>query len=92
MAVTATGYSIIHTAAADASTGRYFVKELIWHGYSNAAHTISVKDGAGTVVLPAIIAGETDAVLGPLFFKIDRVLDGIETDVLGSGTAVYILG
>lgn len=82
------GRYIQHTAAADTTTGRQIVKLIIWHGVTDASHTLQVKDGDGTIVLPAIAAGAT----GMHQFDVDPLpLDGIETDVIGSGTVVYLL-
>jgi len=90
MAVTATGYSIKHTAAGDASTGRYYVKYMYVNGNTAKTDVVQVKDGAGTIVIPSTELGLADD--APFQFPIERFLDGIETDALTAGTAVYVLG
>jgi hypothetical protein len=94
MAETITGYSILHTAAADgaASTARYLIRKIIWSGYTTAAHTIVVKNGAGTIVVPAIACGGTSG--PPIILDFENKplhMVGVETDVLGSGTVTYLL-
>lgn len=92
MAVTGdNGFYIQHTGAADSSDGRFKVGSIVWFGFTDAAHTLQVKDGAGKIVVPAIACGAAATVLGPIIIPLDRVLNGIETDVLDSGTVVYLL-
>jgi hypothetical protein len=88
------GFNILHTAAGDgaAGTARYSIRKIIWSGYSTAAHTIVVKDGAGNIVIPAIACGGTSG--PPIIFNFEDkplILTGVETDVLGSGTVTYLL-
>ena len=94
MAVTGkNGYYEQHAAAADGagSTHLVSIKNIIWHGFTDAAHTLQVKDGAGNIVLPAIACGAAATVIGVLQFPQDPPLrlTGVETDVLGSGTVLY---
>lgn len=88
------GHYIEHTAAADGAgvTTPYYVKSIIWHGFTNAAHTLQVKDGNGTIIIPEIACGAAATVIGIITLPVERMFNGIETDVLGSGTVVYLLG
>ena len=91
MAVTTTGYYTLHTAAGDTTTGRLKVKDAYWQGFTDAGHTLQIKDSAGTIVFPELACGALPAVLGYIRIPINRILDGIETDVIGSGTVFYTL-
>jgi hypothetical protein len=91
MAVTTVpGRYIQHTAAADVSTGRLAIRKIIWHGVTDASHTLQIKDGTGDIIIPTLAAGAT----GKHVFDFDAnpiYLDGVETDVMDSGTALYLL-
>lgn len=93
MAVTGkNGYYEQHTAAADgaASTHTVLLSHIIWHGFTDAAHTLQVKDGAGNIVLPEVACGAAATVIGVIIIPFCKTLVGLETDVLGSGTVVYV--
>jgi hypothetical protein len=95
MAVTGNnGFYIQHTAAGDGESTTYpvKVKTIIWFGFTNAAHTLQVKDGAGNIVVPAFTCDVVATTLGMIQIPLDRMLTGLETDVLGSGTVIYLLG
>ncbi len=82
-----------HTAADDVTTGRMHIKSVIWHGFTTKTHTLQIKDGDGTIIMPAVACGATTDI--DALFKIiplDIWVDGVETDVLGSGIALYMLG
>jgi hypothetical protein len=94
MAVTGNnGFYIQHTAADDGDGTSYPVKVkcAVWHGFTDGAHTLQIKDGAGNIVVPAVACGAAATVIPPIVIPIGRMLTGIETDVLGSGTVVYLL-
>jgi len=86
------GRYIQHTAAGDGAgvKNRTKVLFLIWAGFTDGAHTLQVKDGNGTIVIPAFACGNTAANIGPIIMPLGKVLQGVETDVLGSGTVQYI--
>jgi hypothetical protein len=95
MAVTGkNGFYEQHTAAADGAGSEHLVsiRKIIWHGFTNAAHTLQIKNGAGDIAIPEIACGAAATVIGVLQFDFPNPLQlvGVETDVLGSGTVVYI--
>lgn len=93
MAVTTVrGRYIQHTAAGDGAgvLTRTKVLTIIWTGFTDAAHTLQVKDGNGTVLIPAFACGATAATIGPIILPVGKIFQGIETDVMGSGTVLYI--
>lgn len=85
------GVSVQHTTTNYTTTGRVYVKRVIWSDATNAAHTIKVADSAGVEYLPAVICGAADNVTGPLQFEIGHWMNGITT-TMASGKATYILG
>ena len=94
MAITGkNGYYEQHTAAADGAASTHVVKiqKIIWYGFTDSAHTLQVKTGNGIIILPAIACG-TGTILNILQFDFPCPICsvGIETDVLGSGTVIYI--
>jgi hypothetical protein len=91
MAATGNGHYLQHTAADDNTEGRYKVSHIIWHGFTDATHTIQIKDAAGDIVIPAIACGAAAAVIGIITIPVGKWINGPETDVLDSGTAVYVL-
>lgn len=90
MAVTRRPNVLAHTAAGDTSTGRYYVKSLLWNAATAAGDDLTVKNAAGTVML-SIKAGSdlSRQITEP--FGCSHV-NGIETDVIDAGTVEYILG
>jgi len=88
------GVYIQDTAAGDGATSTINtrVKSVIWTGFTDAAHTLQIKNGAGTIIVPAFACGAAASAIGPITFYLNKVLRGVETDVLGSGTVTYILG
>jgi hypothetical protein len=94
MAVTGNnGYYIQHTAADDGTGTTYPVKIkcIIWYGVTDATHTLQVKDGNGTIVIPEMTFGSAPALTTTLVIPLNRSLTGVETDILGSGKVTYIL-
>lgn len=90
MAVTRRPNVISHAAAGDASTGRLYVKRLIWNGSGTAGDDLSIKDGNGTVILALKSDGSQFQSLEDPFGCV--MINGLETDVLDAGTVEYILG
>lgn len=89
MAVTRRPNAIQHTAAGDASTGRFLVSQLVWNGSGTAGDDLSIKNAAGTVLLSLKSDGSQFV---PIAFPFGKTMvDGIETDVIDSGTVEYIL-
>lgn len=91
MAVTRRPNVIAHTAGGDASTGRFIVWALVWNGSTDAAHDLQVKDGSGDVVLALKAGANTGSLILYYPFGPKTILDGIETDVIDSGTVEYVL-
>ena len=89
-AVAHNGVSVQHTTTDYTTTGRVYVKRVIWSETSNAAHSIKVANSNGKEYLPAIVCGAADDVTGPLTFELGHWMDGIVT-TMGSGKATYIL-
>lgn len=90
MAVTRRPNAIQHTAAADASTGRFLVTQLLWNGSGTAGDDLSIKDSSGTVLLNVKSDGSQ---FMPISYPFGNLMvDGIETDVIDAGTVEYILG
>lgn len=94
MAVTGkNGFYEKHTAAADidGATRRLAIRKIIWSGYTNASHTLQVKNGVDDIVIPEFAAGAAGGPPIILDFENDPlIINGVETDVLGSGTVVYL--
>jgi hypothetical protein len=89
MAVTTRPNGFKHAAAGDATTGKYLVMMLLWNGSSTAGDDLTVKDGDGNVVLQVKSDGSQFIPISYPFGK--RPINGVETDVLDSGTVEYIL-
>ena len=83
--------SIYCAAAGDVVTGSLILRGFIWTGSTNAAHTMTLKNGDGSQILwgpfTAGIIGQPLVVM----FPCPIYTDGIEVDVLGSGTVNIIL-
>lgn len=90
MAVTDRPNVIKHAAAGDASKGRLYVKRLVWNGSGTAGDDLSIKNGAGTVILELKSDGSQFQSLEDPFGCV--MVDGLETDVIDAGTVEYILG
>jgi hypothetical protein len=92
MAVTGrNGFFEKHTAAGDGegSTHNIHLSHVIWWGFTDGTHELRVKNGAGSIVLPTITCGAAATVIGPIVIPINRVMTGIETDKIDSGTVCY---
>ncbi len=75
------------------STTDLKLRSILWTGFTDAAHTLQVKNGAGTIVVPAFACGAATSVIGPIQinFVPPKILKGIETDVIGSGVVTYLI-
>ena len=77
---------ITFSAAGDASDMKCAWNQLIWSGYTDATHTLAVKDGDGTVLF-TLTAGVATGT--PIVIKMyEQIIENLEVDVLGSGTVV----
>ena len=92
MAVTQSTTQIIRfAAAADAITTKVYIQKIRWVKPTTAAHSLIIKDTAGTVMLDATASAanvdqEYDFRLQPL------LADGVSIDTLGSGKVdIYII-
>lgn len=87
------GYYLHDTAAGDGAGGtqHYHVVKVLWDGFTDGSHTLQVKNGNGSIVLPALVCGAAASSIGPIELEVDWDLVGVETDVLGSGSVTYIL-
>lgn len=89
MAVTRRPNVIEHTAAADTSTGRLMIMQLIWNGSTTQGDDLACKNSAGTVLNTFKSDGSG---FQPIAWPFGRIfVDGLETDVLDAGTVEYVL-
>ena len=84
------GYSLYYAAAADVYTGRVVVAGFTWTGMTNASHTMTFKDSAGTIWAGPF---STNATLNPVvvMFPHPRTVDGLEVSALGSGVVTVFI-
>lgn len=90
MAETRRPNGTLHGTAGDTTTGRVLITKLMWTGATDAGDDLSIKNGDGTV-LHSYKAG-TDLGLQIDYPFGDRMVDGLETDVLDAGTVEYTFG
>jgi len=87
------GRSLYFAAAGDVQAGRLIVNSIIWSGATTETHTLTLKDSAGNIIWGPIIAGAAGATGSPIAinFAKPQMFNGIEADVMGSGTLNIIL-
>ena len=89
-------YSLYYAAAGDIQTGRLMVQGFVWSGATAKTDTLTFKDSAGDIVWGPIlaggvtVAGDTTVPIVVMFPK-PRMVQGLEVDVLGSGTVTVFL-
>lgn len=90
------GRSLYYAAAGDVQTGQLVVQGFIWSGATAKTHALTFKDSAGDIVWGPILAGGV-TVAGdttvPITVMLPKciVVQGLEVDVLGSGTVTVFL-
>lgn len=90
MAVVRNTHSLYYAAAGDVQAGSLTVTGFTWTGSTNAAHTMTFKNSAGTIVWGPFTAGIIGEPL-VVMFPTPQYVDGLEVDVLGSGTVTVFL-
>jgi hypothetical protein len=85
-----TGNALYFAAAGDVDTRNLIVTGFTWTGMSDAAHTMTFKDGAGAVWMGPF---STNASLNPVVVTFSKPIkvSGLEVDVLGSGVVNVFL-
>lgn len=90
MAVTQSGMNVVKfAAAADAVTGRMYVKKFLWDNPTTVAHAISVTDTAGNVVWSNTCATAKETIQSD--FSPPLKVDGLIVATMGSGTLYVYL-
>ena len=89
MAVTNANFSPLKfSAAADAVTGRYYVKWMVWVGATTAGHTIVVNDAAGKLLFSGEASGANFSWLQP----VAQWANGITVATMASGYLLVYTG
>ena len=92
MAVTGdNGFYIRHSAAADSSTGHYYIEGILWNGMAATTDSLQVKDGAGNIVFPSFTVGAAYTYSGYVYFPVNLEVVGLKTDTMTAGTVTYFL-
>ena len=84
---------IKHKNAGSITTGPMYLRTIIWSGFTDTAHLLTIKDGNGELLIEGMVAtGSTTTGGGPIVIPVGGWVDGIETDTIGSGQVNYIIG
>ena len=90
------GRSLYYAAAGDVQSGTVVMQGFVWSGATTKTHTLTFKDTAGDIVIGPIITGGLGVagdVCVPMVVMFTKPIttNGLEVDVLGSGTVTVFL-
>ena len=90
------GRSLYYAAAGDVQSGTVVMQGFVWSGATTKTHTLTFKDTAGDIVIGPVITGGLGVagdVCVPMIVMFTKpiVTNGLEVDVLGSGTVTVFL-